>query len=241
MRFGIGYIAPTNNSGAVDDGNVDLGYGGGSPARFKDLYLSGGVKNSSGIYMGRTDLNTSVWIGNSTINPGESDGTVRDAAVDLGYSSGRWKDLYLSGGAYLGGTAAANKLDDYEEGTWTPATSNAHGFTLGTPTGASGQYTKVGQLVTAKCGFTSLGSTDAVVAGDRFEVSGLPFAPSGNYTSGAASAGSCVIYGSYGGGVLATGTVTHSGSNIVVIVNNAFGSVTFSADVSIAISYITTS
>jgi hypothetical protein len=41
LRFGIGYIAPTNNSGAVDDSNVDLGYGGGSPARFKDLYLSG--------------------------------------------------------------------------------------------------------------------------------------------------------------------------------------------------------
>ena len=65
LRFGLGYIAPANNSGTIDDNNVDLGYGGGSPARFKDLYLSGG--------------------------------------------------------AYLGGTAAANKLDDYEEGTWTPA------------------------------------------------------------------------------------------------------------------------
>ena len=110
MRFGLGYIAPTNNSGAIDDNNVDLGYGGGSPARFKDLYLSGGVKNSGSIYMGRTDLNTSVWVGNSTVNPGNSSGTVRDGAVSLGYSAGRWKDLYLSGGAYLGGTAAANKL-----------------------------------------------------------------------------------------------------------------------------------
>jgi hypothetical protein len=28
----------------------------------------------------------------------------------------RFKDLYLSGGVYLGGTVAANKLDDYETG-----------------------------------------------------------------------------------------------------------------------------
>ena len=40
----------------------------------------------------------------------------RDAATDLGASGGRFKDLYLSGGVYLGGTGAANKLDDYEEG-----------------------------------------------------------------------------------------------------------------------------
>jgi hypothetical protein len=34
-----------------------------------------------------------------------------DATLDIGFSSVRWKDLYLSGGVYLGGTAAANKLD----------------------------------------------------------------------------------------------------------------------------------
>lgn len=30
-------------------------------------------------------------------------------------------NIEVSGGVYLGGTGAANKLDDYEEGTWTPA------------------------------------------------------------------------------------------------------------------------
>jgi hypothetical protein len=43
----------------------------------------------------------------------------RDAAIDLGYSTNRFKDLYLSGGVYLGGTGSANLLDDYEEGTLT--------------------------------------------------------------------------------------------------------------------------
>ena len=169
LRFGLGYIAPTNNSGAIDDNNVDLGYGGGSPARFKDLYLSGGVKNSGSIYMGRTDLNTSVWVGNSTVNPGDSSGTVRDGAVSLGYSAGRWKDLYLSGGAYLGGTAAANKLDDYEEGTFT-ITNN--GDATGVISSQSGTYTKVGNVVHFDCAFTvTTNFTSSSVAG-------LPFTPS---------------------------------------------------------------
>jgi hypothetical protein len=71
---------------------------------------------------------------------------IRDNAVDLGVASSRFKDLYLSGGVYLGGTGAANKLDDYEEGTWTATlgcTSNAT-----TTTTKTGFYTKVGRQVT---------------------------------------------------------------------------------------------
>jgi hypothetical protein len=37
-------------------------------------------------------------------------------AIDLGTASYNYKDLYLSGGVYLGGTGSANKLDDYESG-----------------------------------------------------------------------------------------------------------------------------
>jgi hypothetical protein len=75
------------------------------------------------------------WSVNSNLN--------RDNAVDLGDSTSRWKDLYLSGGVYLGGTGSANHLDDYEEGTWTPT------FSGGTLSGATtqGSYVKIGQLV----------------------------------------------------------------------------------------------
>ena len=54
------------------------------------------------------------------IRPANAAGGGRDNIIDLGNSSNRFKDLYLSGGVYLGGTGAANLLDDYEEGTWTP-------------------------------------------------------------------------------------------------------------------------
>jgi len=62
-------------------------------------------------------------------------------------------------------TAAANTLDDYEEGTWTPAIS---GLTLSS---VSGSYTKIGKLVTASFVFNSVNTTSS----DAAIVSGLPF------------------------------------------------------------------
>ena len=69
----------------------------------------------------------------------------RDAAIDLGIASGRFKDLYLSGGAYIGGTGDSNKLEDYEEGTWTP--TFVSGVNSSAYTHQYGFYTKVGRVV----------------------------------------------------------------------------------------------
>jgi len=74
-------------------------------------------------------------------------GVRSDNQTDLGFSSSRFKDLYLSGGVYLGGTGAANKLDDYEEGTWTLTQwSTAKNLTVNSSRDL--RYTKVGRLVT---------------------------------------------------------------------------------------------
>jgi hypothetical protein len=80
-----------------------------------------------------------------------------DGGLNLSHPSVRWQDLYLSGGAYIGGTGAANKLDDYEEGvtTWPDAGyANSGGglqFTfLSGSTRIYNQltYTKIGRSVT---------------------------------------------------------------------------------------------
>jgi len=170
-----GYIIPATSTGAVSDATKDLGISG---ARFKDLYLSGGVKNTSSIYMGRTDLNTSVWIGNSTVNAGTSGGAARDNAVDLGYSGSRWKNLYLSGGVYLGGTGAANKLDSYEEGTWTPTLYAATTGTNRVVAHTASTYTKIGRLVICKTFLNNINGTALNGDSGTITLSGLPFTPS---------------------------------------------------------------
>ena len=52
-------------------------------------------------------------------------------------------NIFVGGGVFLGGTGTANKLDDYEEGTFT-ATTNNDGVGLQ----VTANYTKIGQLVT---------------------------------------------------------------------------------------------
>jgi hypothetical protein len=98
-----------------------------------------------------------------------------DATLDLGFSTVRWRDLYLSGGVYLGGTGAANKLDDYEEGTWSIGLTFG-GASVGMTTLTNeGAYTKVGNLVTCTGYFalTAKGSStgDAIITGLPFTVS----------------------------------------------------------------------
>jgi len=94
----------------------------------------------------------------------------KDNAVDLGRSNGRFKDLYLGGGVYLGGTGASNKLEDYEEGTWTPALQNGGTFNV-----LNAKYTKVGSLV--YIGFYVQISSIPSNSG-QILLTGLPFAVS---------------------------------------------------------------
>jgi hypothetical protein len=109
-----------------------------------------------------------IWPWKSTAT---SDGDA-DNTIDIGDSNNRFKDLYLSGGAYLGGVASANKLDDYEEGTWTPALAGT--TTAGTFSGNTyGRYTKIGNLVYATCRMTAVTLSGAA---GGIKITGLPFA-----------------------------------------------------------------
>ena len=76
------------------------------------------------------------------------------------------------GGIKLGGTATANKLDDYDEGTWIPSVQGSG--TAGTVVygGRGGSYTKIGNKVT--CWFSILNFTQSGASGN-FTITGLPF------------------------------------------------------------------
>jgi hypothetical protein len=76
----------------------------------------------------------------------------------------------------------ANTLDDYEEGTWTPAVRGAGTNGTYTPTTADGTYTKVGRLVTAS--FRILGFSTASGGTGYMQITGVPFTNAG-YACGA--------------------------------------------------------
>lgn len=81
----------------------------------------------------------------------------------------------LSGGGitFNGDTAAANALEDYEEGTWTPVPQFGGGTSgITYSTAPTGNYTKIGNLVFVVMGFqfSNKGSSTG-----SFAVTGLPF------------------------------------------------------------------
>jgi len=102
----------------------------------------------------------------SNVVPCDSSGTKADNVSDLGIATGRFKDLYLSGGVYLGGTGSANQLDDYEEGTWTPAVGGTATYTI-----TAGRYVKVGKFITAWFDIR----VSSIGTGSTTTISGVPF------------------------------------------------------------------
>ena len=154
----------TQSSGDTIIDQTNNGYGGlrivdSSAGNYSVSYILG---RNSGLsahvfkYAGRTQ-NQSPWNNNGT-----------------GNEMGRWSAAGLS---FNGDTAAANCLNDYEEGTWTPGAS---GFTIGSTQSAT--YTKIGRLVFVQCYLnTASGSS-----GSTLIVTGLPFvvATGNNYQYG---------------------------------------------------------
>ena len=85
-----------------------------------------------------------------------------------------------TGGIYLGGTASANLLDNYEEGTWTPRfirSTDQTELNVTTYSQEWGIYQRVGQWVTVQCdiGTTNTGSVGS--PGGNLWIGPLPFTP----------------------------------------------------------------
>jgi hypothetical protein len=165
----------TNRDNAIDLGNA--------ANRFKDLYLSGGVRATGSLDItipetagaainmefgnAANDTRRTVIFYKDAVWPAAADTTV----INLGGPSNKFKDLYLSGGVYLGGTGAANKLDDYEEGTCTLTLTGGTTAPTVAQT-ATGTYTKVGNTVTVVVTF---GNKDVTGVTGNVTVTGFPF------------------------------------------------------------------
>jgi hypothetical protein len=320
-----GFIQPLNKSG-TSDAQIDLG---SSSSRFKDLYLSGGLrgdttfKNNAGtteyarfdasgnLLVGKTsaagaDINV---VGNvlkptganyftatsdgSIFNRLTTDGTIidlrkngttvgsiaskdgdlaigtgtvgvrfldgssaivpqnhstnsgTDGLLDLGVGAARFKDLYLSGGVYLGGTVAANLLDDYEEGDYdaTVTCSTSGTVTLEADSNRA-SYTKVGRLVTV----TGLLIVDSISSPVGYAVISLPFAAATGTDRMADSAASVVLEASLSvnlGDFLAT--VNEGSASLYLLLgnstswsgSNSAGQLSHATQITFSVTYIT--
>jgi hypothetical protein len=123
----------------------------------------------------------------------------------------------VNGGIYIGGTAATNLLDDYEEGVFTPTLAGSTGAGSFTYSNQAGYYVKVGNKVTITFSVTlsAIGT-----AGTGFlRILGSPWT-----TSGSAAA-------VYARGSVTTGNVNFDGAaNSLVLLPRSSSSVEFVID-----------
>lgn len=109
-------------------------------------------------------------------SPSEDDITIR-AEGKLQFAIGATEELRLDsdGLKFNGDTAAANALDDYEEGTWTPIDTSGGSLSL---SAANGYYVKIGSSVWVwyQIQYPSTGDTN------NTKITGLPFSAAINST-----------------------------------------------------------
>jgi hypothetical protein len=164
-----GYVGHTRDGG--NPVTVNRLTSDGSLVNFeKDGATVGSIgSRSAGLYLEKTNTKIVIYDDGTTnaIFP-----EVSSDPTDLGLASYPFRRLYLSAGVYLGGTGAANNLDDYEEGTFTPVYSST-GLSVTHDT-QSGSYTKIGNTVF----FTLFIGTDVVSggSGSQLTITGLPYA-----------------------------------------------------------------
>jgi hypothetical protein len=118
-------------------------------------------------------------------------------------------DPEITGGIFLGGTGSANKLDDYEEGTWTPGFESTFG-SFGTLTFdiQVGYYTKFGNVVTIY-GRTNCTTTNIGTASGELFINNLPFV-SANVSGGLVISGSTSRGGGPGPNVVSAFMLTNN-------------------------------
>ena len=107
------------------------------------------------------------------ILPTDNSGNLTNGLLSLGSSTSQYNTGHFANGIYLGGTAAANKLDDYEEGTFTPVITGLSGWS----SSPIGYYTKVGNTVDFWVLFVS---NTALTGTATYTITGMPFASSSN-------------------------------------------------------------
>jgi hypothetical protein len=205
-NVGIGTSSP--NIGGYVAGNTILTMAPSGSDKFSVLQLSGnrgfGGNQNGNIDFLNSEGTATITSRISAINGANAlDGEI---AFETRTSAGSLTErvrITNNGLTFNGDTAAANALDDYEEGTFTPTTATA-GYTISE---SNGSYTKIGRQVAIRCEFTF--SAVNASSNSAATIGGLPFTNSAFLYAG-------TIRESTASGVLYVAVVNPSSTTIFI-------------------------
>ena len=173
-EVGIGTTAPTSQLFVNNTADGDKIRWGRSDA------LVGSVGTYNGVpYIGyQGGAGGGIMFNGSSIEPTALGSTRSSSTNDIGSANYLWRNIYLSGGAYLGGTGSASVLKKFvgnqagNGAQWTPTVTTNQG-TSPTISSSSGYYQQVGNVVTVSFEFTMSNPT---VGAGSVVINNLPIA-----------------------------------------------------------------
>ena len=193
LASGVGGVAGITSSADATaitiDSDEKVGIGTGSPN--STLTVSGDLTVSRAGDTVKADFSNGVNANFRVVTSGAVAQIGPSTASDLVFLSSnaeRMRMLAAGGLTFGGDTAAANALDDYEEGTFTPTWGGNSSVSVNS--GNYGYYTKIGNVVTVHFGAILTSSSNSY-----YQISNAPF--QSNIASGSAM-GSGVEYGHTG-------------------------------------------
>jgi len=133
--------------------------------------------------------NRHIFFGHGTASADIQKAAIKQSSSDLMFLTDAQERLRVTnnGLTFNGDTAAANALDDYEEGTFTP--TYTYGLTSVSYNFQNGEYTKIGRTVFFEIGIRASAAT---TNGNMIRIAGLPFTSSNS--GGTTYGGAYVIY-----------------------------------------------
>jgi hypothetical protein len=161
-QVGVGTTSPSVKTEIQHSGTGGFPATSGTAQTYGILRLNSGGGWTSALDIGNNGGN-GAWIQST-----DTSNLATNYALYINKNGGQVR-VGSGGITFNGDTAAANALDDYEEGTWTPAAS-------GGASSVSGTYTKIGRLVHCEGSLTFPSQTNSGHA----TVEGLPFTINGS-------------------------------------------------------------
>lgn len=216
----------TGSNPILNDGRVftisssgNVGIGDSSPvsnSNYKALTITSTASTGGGQLYVKSSSVTGVFGADNTTDAKTIVQTNTNHPLAFGTNgSERMRILAAGGLTFNGDTAAANALNDYEEGTWTPAYTFHSGGTV-THGARGGNYIKIGNFVLI--GF-NLRSTAVSGVSGSLKLTGLPF-PVKDAT-GARMGGSIGFNRNWGADMPNFRIYTHPGQSELLFYHNA--------------------
>ncbi len=166
-----------NGTSSFNGGNVQVG---GNPI---SGVANGSVALSdSGFIAANSNAAVPLWRGYTTGNSTQTSSILADGSATF------------AGSVSIGGTAAANTIDEYEEGTWTPVIKSGTNTISYSGGNQHFKYTKIGDQVTVY--FSMNGVTTSGTTGGICQIEGLPYAHAADVTTERTMGGIFMFYNS---------------------------------------------